>query len=67
MDLDSSQNTWQGEGRSTLAREGGILLMAGQGGRRRDGAAARVRAGVPSAYNNPLLPTQVGNDSSSGL
>lgn len=47
MDLKSSQNTWQGEGRSTLAGERGVLLMAGQGGERRDEAAARVRAGSP--------------------
>lgn len=40
---------------------------AGQGGGRRDEAVARVRAGVPSAYTDPLLTVQVGNNSSSEL
>lgn len=67
MGLHSSQHTWQGEGRSTLAGEAAILLMAGQGGGRRDGAAARVRAGLPSAHTSLLLLTQVENNPSSGL
>lgn len=52
-------------GRAALAGEGNTLLLAGQGGERRDRTGARVRAGVPSAYTNPLLTAQVGNSSSS--